>query len=183
MEEHQTPTFITIGNKATKLVEQQKLGKILESYTDLNSNNFTDIAMRIKKVIATTSDNAQYSSVTFYSTYLKNFFSQAPRKNTIIPLNYLNEQKDNDQKNIEPVEPIWEQNIKEIADIMGMNYLQSNITHILFQALISEYAARFVSMDGATTNAESYLEKLTLQFNKLRQGLITKEVSELSVNL
>ena len=62
-------------------------------------------------------------------------------------------------------------------------YLRSKIMNILFEALIAEQTARFLTMDGSTNNAENFLAKLTMEFNKQRQSLITKEVSELSTAL
>jgi len=37
-------------------------------------------------------------------------------------------------------------------------------------------------MDSSTNNAEKMLEILVLEFNKTRQTLITREVSELAAN-
>ena len=88
-----------------------------------------------------------------------------------------------EQDELLEIEPIWEQDKLEIVNSAARHYLGVHTTTILFQALVSEYAARFVAMDNATTNAENYLETLTLQFNKLRQALITREVSELSASL
>lgn len=182
IEEHQTPTFITIGQKATTLVEEKKFGPIIQKHHDLNSNNFSIIADNITNIIL--NNSTYFSSATFYSTILKNFFTQTPKKNTIVPLqNITNPSISNNNIDNNSEEPIWEQNKYEIANFLTLRYLNTSIQHILFQALISEYSARFIGMDNATTNAESYLEKLALQFNKLRQGLITKEVSELSASL
>jgi F-type H+-transporting ATPase subunit gamma len=49
----------------------------------------------------------------------------------------------------------------------------------LFQSLLAEHAARFISMDTATRNANSLLETTRLEYNKLRQAKITKELTEL----
>jgi F-type H+-transporting ATPase subunit gamma len=41
-------------------------------------------------------------------------------------------------------------------------------------------SARMVSMKNATDSAESLIEDLTLEYNKLRQGNITKELLEIA---
>jgi len=200
-EEHQEPEFLTIGKKATDFVKVKNFGPIVESYTDLNSNNFSDIGKNIAERICT--QKPYYSSVTIYSSIFKNFFNQRPIKNLLIPIfspetaEGAEKPKETDEESIPPsgisyaeekkyfeeMEPIWEQDKDPIVDYVANQYLETLLTSTLFQALISEYAARFVAMDSATTNAENYLEALTLQFNKMRQALITREVSELSVNL
>lgn len=197
IEEHQKATFITIGKKATNFVNEKNLGEIIESYHDLKSNNFTEIARKIADLIM--QRKMPFSSVSVYSSIFKNFFTQRPIKTTIIPLQ--EEVNKIELENIERLEqeaaeqakvlttvnldidPLWEQDKTYITNVMAEKYLHSHLTHILFQALIAEYASRFVAMDGATTNAENYLETLTLQFNKMRQALITREVSELSASL
>jgi len=43
----------------------------------------------------------------------------------------------------------------------------------------SEQAARMIAMDGATTNAGDMIDRMTLQFNRLRQAVITTELCEI----
>jgi len=198
IEEHQTPTFITIGKKATDFVQTKNLGSIIATYHDLNSNNYPDTAQSL--ISHTIKQNPLYSSVTIYSSFFKNFFVQRPQITQLLPLKKELEEVTyqespvpkrqepstaytQDQSELPDIEPIWEQDKIEIINGVAKRYLDVQTTTILFQALISEYAARFVAMDNATTNAEKYLDSLTLQFNKLRQSLITREVSELSASL
>ncbi len=47
-------------------------------------------------------------------------------------------------------------------------------------SLLAEHAARFVSMDSSTRNAETLLEEMQRDYNKLRQAKITRELTELS---
>jgi F-type H+-transporting ATPase subunit gamma len=182
IEDHQSPSFITVGRKATDYITENKLGAIVASYNDLNSNNYIEVAQSIMKKITAT--ESPYSSVTAYSSYFKNFFIQYPNKTSLIPIaGDPGEKYVEKNNNFEDSPLIWEQDRMDVIDSVACSKLESLLTFVLFQALISEYAARFVAMDNATTNAENYLEAMTLQFNKLRQALITREVSELSSNL
>jgi F-type H+-transporting ATPase subunit gamma len=49
----------------------------------------------------------------------------------------------------------------------------------LLEAFTSEHSARMLAMKNATDNAEELLKGLTLQRNKVRQAMITKEISEI----
>jgi F-type H+-transporting ATPase subunit gamma len=51
---------------------------------------------------------------------------------------------------------------------------------VLLNAKASEQSARMVSMKNATEAAESLIEELTLEYNRLRQGNITKELLEIA---
>ena len=52
--------------------------------------------------------------------------------------------------------------------------------YVLLNAKASEQSARMVSMKNATDNAEALIKDLTLEYNKLRQGNITKELLEIA---
>ncbi len=51
---------------------------------------------------------------------------------------------------------------------------------MLLNAKASEQSARMVSMKNATDSADGLIETLRLDYNKLRQGNITKELLEIA---
>jgi F-type H+-transporting ATPase subunit gamma len=51
---------------------------------------------------------------------------------------------------------------------------------VLLNAKASEQSARMVAMKNATDNAEALIKDLTLEYNKLRQGNITRELLEIA---
>jgi F-type H+-transporting ATPase subunit gamma len=178
IEDHQKPEIITIGQKVKREIQGKNLGEIILDFNEVNSGNLEIISKEIIEKIYSAKEN--YSSVSFYSNRLKNFFIQTPQKTTLIPttLDFENEpKKDYD------FDPKFEQNQNEILNFIAKKYIKGFILEILFQSLISENAARFLAMDSSNTNAEKMLEKLILQYNKSRQALITREVSELSANM
>jgi len=59
-------------------------------------------------------------------------------------------------------------------------YLNIFMYQALLNAKASEQSARMVSMKNATDNAESLIKDLTLEYNKLRQGNITRELLEIA---
>ena len=54
------------------------------------------------------------------------------------------------------------------------------VYQILLEAKASEHSARMVAMKNATDNAKQFIKDLTLEYNKLRQANITKELLEIS---
>jgi F-type H+-transporting ATPase subunit gamma len=59
-------------------------------------------------------------------------------------------------------------------------YLSILVYQVLLNAKASEQSARMVSMKNATDSAESLIKDLSLEYNKLRQGNITKELLEIA---
>ena len=68
------------------------------------------------------------------------------------------------------------------AEILA-NLLPRNIAVQIFRALLenaaSEQGARMSAMDSATRNAGDVIDRLTLQYNRSRQAMITKELIEI----
>ena len=58
-------------------------------------------------------------------------------------------------------------------------YLSASIYGAMLESAVCEQAARMTNMDSATRNASEIIEKLTLQFNRMRQSLITQEITEI----
>ena len=68
------------------------------------------------------------------------------------------------------------------AEILA-ELLPRNVSVQIFRALLenaaSEQGARMTAMDSATRNAGEVIDKLTLQYNRQRQAMITKELIEI----
>ena len=57
-------------------------------------------------------------------------------------------------------------------------YLGAYLTRVLIESAISDNAARLLSMDNATKNAEEMAKNLSIMYNKARQYNITQEILE-----
>ena len=115
-----------------------------------------------------------YSSVIILSNEFKSFFNQKPRIYTLIP--FVNQTSGNNHISDDI---LWDQSPEILLDELVHQYVEGHIHFILFESLLAEHAARFVSMDTATRNADGLLDSAKLQYNKLRQAKITKELTEL----
>ncbi len=63
---------------------------------------------------------------------------------------------------------------------MLTQYLSIMVYQTLLHAKASEQSARMVAMKNATDSAEGLIRDLSLEYNKLRQGNITKELLEIA---
>jgi F-type H+-transporting ATPase subunit gamma len=75
---------------------------------------------------------------------------------------------------------VFEPDPKALLAYLLSHYLNIYVYQVLLNAKASEQSARMVSMKNATDNAESLIMDLTLEYNKLRQGNITKELLEIA---
>jgi F-type H+-transporting ATPase subunit gamma len=85
-----------------------------------------------------------------------------------------------DELAIDTREYLFEPSAETVLGYLLSRYLNIYIYQVLLNAKASEQSARMVSMQNATDNAESLIKDLTLEYNKLRQGNITKELLEIA---
>jgi len=77
-------------------------------------------------------------------------------------------------------ESLFEPSLHVILEYLLSHYLNIYVYQVLLNAKASEQSARMVSMKNATDNADELIKDLTLEYNKLRQGNITKELLEIA---
>jgi len=75
---------------------------------------------------------------------------------------------------------LFEPNPEAFLSYLMSHYLSIFIYQILLNAKASEQSARMVAMKNATDNANTLIDDLTLEYNKLRQGKITTELLEIA---
>ena len=74
---------------------------------------------------------------------------------------------------------IFEPNAPEVMGYLLPQYLITMIYAAQLQAAASELSSRMTAMSNATDNAAELNKKLDLQYNKVRQANITREISEI----
>jgi F-type H+-transporting ATPase subunit gamma len=74
------------------------------------------------------------------------------------------------------IEPAEEE---EVLQALVPMYLKAKIYSILRDSFAAELAARLSAMDNATRNAGTLIDTITLEMNKVRQAMITRELAEI----
>ena len=75
---------------------------------------------------------------------------------------------------------IFEPKVEEVLGALLPHYLNFQMYQILLEAKASEHSSRMVAMKNATDNAKQLIKDLTLEYNKLRQSNITRELLEIT---
>lgn len=171
---------IAVGEKSVEYCTSQKL-HLINTFREFTTPKLTSIADVIASFIMEAEQS--YNKVAIFHNFPKSFFSQRPQQIFIVPVSAIATLgKPTDTDETEPLqldEYVWEQTPAELLDYLVHVYLKSTIEYALFESLMAESAARFVSMDSSTRNAEDVLEDLQLSYNKTRQAKITRELAEL----
>lgn len=108
------------------------------------------------------------------STKYVNSLSFVPELTQLLPLE-LEDVKEADE---EYRPPLFEPSPRRMIHLLLPQYLGGLIYFKAVESQLSEQASRRTAMDNANDNADELLNKLTIEYNKARQGAITQEITE-----
>ncbi|MDR3562520.1 MAG: ATP synthase F1 subunit gamma [Negativicutes bacterium] len=166
--------LLTVGRKARDYFKRRSY-KIDQQYTGFSEKPTYQHAVDMARDIASAYAAGEYDEV--YLVYTK-FFSPINQKPTVIrllPVDTSDSQADSEQ----PKEYIFEPSAEEVLGLLLPKYLETVIYGALLQAAASELGSRMTAMASATDNAQELISKLVLNYNKVRQANITREISEI----
>lgn len=128
--------------------------------------------------------------ITVYNKF-RSTFEQEPRMRRLLPLSFAAMQeivegivpkkgKFSELKPIAaPAAYVTEPDGAEILSRIVPRLVAVALYHMLLEGKASEHSARMVAMKSASDKSEEVVHDLTRKYNKIRQGAITREVSEI----
>ena len=137
--------------------------------------NFTDAEILAKKII-TLFENDEFGVCrVIYNKFISAIAQEITYKSLIPAEVKQNEVQDNLDNSVFEFEPSEEE---ILTDLLPRN-LATQLFSSQIESTASELAARMTAMDNATRNAGEMIDKLTLQYNRTRQAVITSELIEI----
>jgi F-type H+-transporting ATPase subunit gamma len=179
----QSTIFITAGKKAAQFIaatHRQLAAEFVYSDTP-RFNEARAIAAFARDLFL----KKEVDEVRIVATRFVNTLTQQPVSLEFLPVGEIKGMKIPDpEPDVEPTadnrELRFEPSPEAILGYLFSHYLNIYIYQVLLSAKASEQSARMVSMKNATDNAENLIGDLTLEYNKLRQGNITRELLEIA---
>lgn len=166
---------ITVGKKGRDALKRE-LGDYFIEHVDLSE--FKSIkyinAQSIAKGILARFDDSEYDVATLFFSKFVNVVSQIPTAQQIIPAKF-DEDSSSANQTVYDYEPDEE---TILADLLPRG-VATQIFSALLENGASEQGARMSAMDNATRNAGEMIDKLTIEFNRSRQAVITNELIEI----
>ena len=167
--------IITVGKKGRDALKRD-LGDYFVEHVDLSE--FKSIkyvnAQAIAKALLARFDNNEYDVATIFYSKFVNVVSQIPTAQQIIPAIFEDQSLASDTA-VYDYEPDEE---TILADLLPRG-VATQIFAALLENGASEQGARMSAMDNATRNAGDMIDKLTIEFNRSRQAVITNELIEI----
>jgi F-type H+-transporting ATPase subunit gamma len=168
--------LLMVGKKSADALNRD-FGELFVEKIDGKSAkpNYSDAEVLAKKIIDLFEDGHFGVCKVIYNKFVSAITQEVTFK-SLIPVEVKqNEIEQDNSSSIYDFEPGEEEILNDL--------LPRNLATQLFSSQIestaSELAARMTAMDNATRNAGDMIDNLTLQYNRTRQAVITKELIEI----
>jgi F-type H+-transporting ATPase subunit gamma len=168
--------FFCVGRKGYEQLRRLYASQIVEM-VDLRAVRVLKFenAQEIAEKIIARFNNFEFDVCTLFFSRFRSVIAQIPTAQQIIPPVFDDKAKDSLGGAAYEFEP-------EAEDILH-DLLPRNVAVQIFRALLensaSFYGAQMSAMDNATRNAGDMIRRQTLQYNRTRQAMITKELIEI----
>lgn len=184
-----------IGAKAR---DQLKLKgfTIEKDYSDIIENNNYSLYTKITEDLLSDFSNGKISEIYLAFTFFKNTVVHIPIVMKLLPISNedLNREKEdtelinfNNAQSIQKSKYVneetmimnYEPNDEELLTLLIPKYISAELFGAHTSSIASENGARMTAMENATNNANDLIDKLSIQYNRARQGAITQELTEI----
>lgn len=173
-EAGKTVKILTVGKKGREQLKRD-FGDVFIDHVDLTEVKrvgYSD-AQAIARDVVVRFDAGEFDVATLFYSKFVNVVTQVPTALQVIPAAFEEEaEADSTVYDYEPSE-----------EAILSDLLPRGVATQIFSALLengaSEQGARMSAMDNATRNAGDMIDKLTIEFNRSRQAVITNELIEI----
>ena len=169
------PTCILpIGKRAVDFCTRKGIEIVTREFAEAGTISITD-CFAISNLVTQGYLSGQFDEVTIIYTQFVSMLTQVPAAESLLPLKAEEGYKREDLRSLVLYEPSPE----EVYDAIVPGYIAGMIYGAMCESVASEQGARRTAMDAASKNAAEMIEKLSLSYNRARQGAITQEITEI----
>lgn len=179
----ETTVFITAGKKASQFIVRS--GRhLLAEFPYAETPTFAE-ARAMASFARDLFLKREVDQVQIAATRFVNTLTQHPLCLEFLPVGEIRAMKmpgarSEEELAADTTEALFEPSPEFLLSYLLSHYLDIYVYQVLLNAKASEQSARMVSMKNATDSAENLIKDLALEYNKLRQGNITKELLEIA---
>lgn len=170
-----TVKILTVGKKGREQLKRE-YGDLFIGHVDLSDVKRVgyDNAVDVAKDVLARFDTGEFDVATIFFNRFESVISQIPTEQQIIPASF-EVSEDVGSATVYDYEPSEE----DILEDLLPRAVATQFLSALLENAASEQGARMSAMDNATRNAGEMIDKLTIEFNRSRQAVITNELIEI----
>lgn len=174
-----------IGSKAEAFFRKLKDVKVIATahYVEKDKENSIKMIAGAVKVMLDKFKAEEIDRLFLYSNEFVSTIKQKPKKQTLLPIKNIFTEEEKAENKAEASKGHWdyiyERDIEEVLNALCARYIEAQVRGAILENAACEQAARMLAMKNATDNAGDIIEKLKLDYNKVRQAMITQELAEI----
>ncbi len=165
--------FICIGKKGYEYLNLRKI-PVAEYFQDFQKQVTYARVQAICNEMIDAYVKGEVDEVRIIFSEFRSAVSQVPTTVTLLPISFEAEAAKGPALDF-----LYEPSREEILADLLPRYFKAKVYKGILESAASEHGARMAAMDSATKNAGEMIKKLTLEYNKVRQAGITKELLEI----
>ena len=162
--------IIVVGRRGISAIKKYGISPFIE-FVDMSDIPTTSEVNKIYNTIISLYEKEEVSEVNIVYTKFITPSTQEVKIEKILPFEKCKANYNSDY--------VLEPNKDEILSNTVSIYLKNKIKRYMLSSKASEQSARMTAMDSATENANDILQALYKKFNRIRQGMITQEITEI----
>ncbi|MBR3437304.1 MAG: ATP synthase F1 subunit gamma [Lachnospiraceae bacterium] len=178
--DRENTVIYTLGRKGQEMLRSRGYTCADDWSEVVNAPLYKD-AISITQTVLDRFEAGEISEIWLVYTEFKNTVVHVPKCIRMIPVapedEHVASAMEEEREEMLPMN--YEPNDEEVLNRLIPQYMASVLYGALLQSVASENGARMTAMDNATDNAEEMIDKLSLQYNRARQGSITQELTEI----
>jgi F-type H+-transporting ATPase subunit gamma len=177
--------FATVGRRGRDYLRRRKAPVFTDFegvWDDLNMEQ----GRRIARALLAPFLRREFDSIYLVYNEFKSAMTQQLTRDLLLPLAQTSAApvSDDDHERARESEQgaaeyIFEPDRASLFERLVPMYIEITIVRALYESMASELGARMTAMDAATKNAKDMIARLTLQYNRQRQAVITTELIEI----
>jgi F-type H+-transporting ATPase subunit gamma len=174
-----------VGAKAEAFFRKIKSINIVATahYSDKDNEGSIKMVTGAVRVMLDKFTKGEIDRVFLNSNHFQSTIKQKSRQQTLLPIKdiFSDEEKKSNKKqaNKDHWDYIYERNIEEVLNALFVRYIEAQVRGAILENAACEQAARMLAMKNATDNAGDIIDQLKLDYNKVRQAMITQELAEI----
>lgn len=183
ISEHPNTKLFVVGEYGRRFFLRRQIN-VEKSFLYTAQNPTMDRAREISTLLLDLFDKGELDKIFVIYSDLKNSFTTRVVSTRLLPFHRTHSIPYNKSKKEPEVSTPFE--FYPSVDAVVSSVVQSWLSGFIYSALIDSYSseqtARMMAMNSANKNAEKILESLTLEYNRMRQIAITKEITEVTAS-
>ena len=167
-------TFITLGNKAREYFKHRG-ANIRESYKGFSEKPSYSDALEVGRKALGMFRTGEVDEVYLVYTEFISTIASEPKAIKLLPIDINEFETDLPNNTL----TIYEPDEEAVLEYVIPKYVNTVIFGAMVESAVCELGARMTAMDSATENATEMIDDLNLLYNRVRQGAITQELTEI----